>query len=165
MKYLLLSIIVISIYSCIKAPNFPDEPVITYNGLSRTTMSQGSALEDSVTIFFSFTDGDGDIGVPVDERDQDNFNVIIRDLRRGDTIDKLFAPYIPEKGATNGITGTGQVIFYTTCCIFPDGTPSCDTSSNYPVNDLVLEMTLKDRAGNYSNPITTDTIKLICDLN
>lgn len=152
-----------SIFSCINAPDFPDEPVITYEGISRTAMNQGSVLEDSVTIFFSFTDGDGDIGVPVDERSSENFDVIIRDLRRGDTLDRLFAPFIPDKGATNGITGTGRVTVYTTCCIFPDGTPPCETSDTIPTNDLVLEMTIKDRAGNFSNTIQTQTISLQCN--
>ncbi len=148
--------------SCINAPDFPDEPVLTYSGLSRSTMTQGSANEDSIRIFFSFTDGDGDIGIAPEDKIESAFDVIVTDTRNGTILDRFFAPYVPPKGASNGIQGTGEILIFTTCCIYEDGTVPCEPNPEQPSNEMVLEVYMRDRAGNESNRILTEAINLQC---
>ena len=57
---LLASLLIIA---CVNPPDYPDAPVIEYIGVNKTTVFQGSANlpADTLAIFFSFTDGDGDL--------------------------------------------------------------------------------------------------------
>ncbi|MBS1626138.1 MAG: hypothetical protein JST83_19110 [Bacteroidetes bacterium] len=58
--------LLIGLCSCVKQPNFPIEPHIEFKSLSDTLVrlpNTGTAV-DSVQFTLSFTDGDGDFGVP-----------------------------------------------------------------------------------------------------
>ena len=49
--------------ACTKAPDYPTEPVITYKGINKKVITQGSssAPVDTLKFMFTFTDGDGDL--------------------------------------------------------------------------------------------------------
>ena len=65
-QYIALLLLLLAL-ACTKPPDYPIEPVITYERMSNNTMQQGAlGSEDSIAITFSFTDGDGDIGADVD---------------------------------------------------------------------------------------------------
>ena len=161
MKNIILQIsIVLLIASCVSAPDYPDEPFIEFMGLSKTTMVQNTVNTDSVFVFLSFTDGDGDLGHGV----TDTFtNVFITDSRSGFIQDRFKTPEIPPEGANNGISGTMRLLLYTTCCIFPDQIPPCSAPDQYPTDTLHFDIFLRDRAGNESNVVSTSDIILFCD--
>ncbi len=145
---------------CVQPPDYPDEPVIEFMSLSKDLMYQSKFGQDSVTITFSFTDGDGDLGFQDDQE-----SIFIVDGR--DTFDKppYRIPYIEQQGAGNGISGEISIVVPTTCCIYPGtGIPPCDTTINAPqMRDTVFYwLQIKDRAGNLSNKIQTNPIVLIC---
>lgn len=150
---------VIIINSCTIAPDYPDEPVIEYIGVSKATLDQGNLNTDSLFVYFSFTDGDGDLGQQATDTTR---NIFIIDSRTGNVQDKFKSPFIPEEGIGNGITGDVELLVYTTCCLFPDNTPPCEAPEKYPLDTIVYEIYMKDRAGNISNRIQSEPIILRC---
>jgi len=156
MQFLILLILTGSIVSCISRPDFPIEPVLEFVSMDKNQMVQNSFNTDSIRITFSFTDGDGDLG------DQDSLNIFIRDNRDQYIAAQYRLPELPPEGASRGVRGEITVTIYTTCCIFPDGTPPCEASLQYPTDTLQYEIFMKDRAGHISNTIKTDPIILLC---
>lgn len=154
--FFLFSFVLTGIQSCITRPDFPIEPKIEFLSMDRNQMVQNSFNTDSLRVTFSFTDGDGDLG------DMDSLNIFIRDNRDQFLASKYRLPELPAEGAKRGIRGKITVTIYTTCCIFPDGTPPCDISPNYQTDTLRYEIFIRDRAGNISNTIETDPIIILC---
>ncbi len=113
-------------------------------------------LCDSLFITFDFEDGDGDIG------ENQILDLKVIDNRSGDLYDQTSIPMLPEQGSSNGISGQIMFKLYSSCCVFPDGIPSCEAPAEYPTNDLSLDLYITDRAGNQSNIITTSQITLRC---
>lgn len=144
-------------FACIKPPSYPIEPVIEFVGLSKNVIQQSTLNEDSITINFTFTDGDGDLG------DNDSINIFVTDTRQDFIANKFRIPYIPPEGAANGISGEVSIVTYSTCCIFPDGQVPCTPSDTYPVDTLTYKIQIRDRAGNLSNFIETPPILVLCD--
>lgn len=163
MKQGLFIFIVLVLGGCINPPDFPDEPVLTFTGLSTTSMDQGKINEDFVKVFFSFTDGDGDLGQPNNQGNGRTFDVFIKDLRTGIVQESLFFPYIPPKGASNGVEGTGEILIFTTCCLPEAANAPCEPGINVLTNDLQYEIYVIDRDGNESNRMVTDIITLNCN--
>lgn len=145
--------------SCTKPPDYPDEPVITFQSLSKDTLLQSDLNSDSVFISFSYTDGDGDLGFS--DRDT-NQSVFLVDTRSGFIQDRFKLPQIPDQGTANGIFGTVKMLVYTTCCTFPNGIPPCSAPSQFPTDTVRYEIYMVDRAGNQSNSIITPPITLLC---
>lgn len=58
--YLLFFFFVATLFSCVKKPTYPSEPVIEYKDMIRYG---NSANPDSIEIVLSFTDNEGDIGL------------------------------------------------------------------------------------------------------
>lgn len=143
-------------FSCINRPDFPDEPVIEFISMNRNQLVQDNFNTDSLRVTFSFTDGDGDLG------NNDSLNIFIRDNRDQFIASQYRLPMLPTEGASRGIEGELTITVYTTCCIFPDGTPPCTPSQLYPRDTLTYDIFIKDRAGNISNTITTNPIILLC---
>lgn len=144
-------------FACIKPPSYPIEPVIEFTSLSKFTIKQSTLNVDSITINFSFTDGDGDLG------DSDSINIFVTDTRQDFVANKFRIPFIPPEGAANGISGEVSIVTYSTCCIFPDGQVPCTPSTAYPVDTLTYKIQIRDRAGNLSNIIETPPIFVLCD--
>ena len=160
LKYtLFLSIAMI--IACTKPPDYSDTPEIAFISLSKDELIAGNNLTESLTLTISFTDGDGDIGI-----DDGTPSVFFKDLRDGSEFITFFAPVIPEQGVGNGISGEMYIKVSTTCCIHPDPnqTDGCTGDfSDYPIDSLVYEVYIKDRAGNKSNIIETNPITLLCE--
>ncbi|MEQ9423903.1 MAG: hypothetical protein RJQ09_05765 [Cyclobacteriaceae bacterium] len=62
--YLIITSILL--YSCFRPEDFPDEPRITYNDL-RFIVTEPNNVQDSLSLFLDFQDGDGDIGLTSEE--------------------------------------------------------------------------------------------------
>ena len=147
--------------SCIKAPDFPNTPEITFVSLNTNTIQQGNsnAQEAILEVVFSFTDGDADIG------SDEESNVFLTDSRNGETIPFKVNP-IPEQGNGNGIQGEITVRIINTpfniCCVYPNGVSPCTPSTEFPTNTMHYTIQLKDRAGNESNIVQTEDITILC---
>ena len=158
MKYIAF-IIVIGFFfltGCIKAPDYPIEPEIKFEGLSSHMMKQSEFNIDSTILFISFTDGDGDIG------HEDSLNVFLIDKRDNFISNKYRLPFVPVEGSNNGLSGDIQLTVYTTCCTYPNGQPPCTPSEQFPFDTLVYQIYMIDRAGNKSNTVETTPIILNC---
>jgi hypothetical protein len=100
------AVVASSLFSCTPDPVFPDEPIITF----KEYIYNGS---DTLKVVFSFTDGDGDVGVTPVGNDS---NMVLTLYYKGvdgefhvarpgvSTTDSIYYPYrIPE--LTEGQTG------------------------------------------------------------
>jgi len=144
--------------SCIKPPEYPDTPEIEFVGLSKNIVNQRNTQLDTVALFFSFTDGDGDLS-------SDTFDLFIRDSRLEIT-DSFRIPPIPREGAANGISGEFTVLINNQvglCCIPPNGAPPCLPNEEFPSDTMSYFISIMDRAKNVSNTIETSPIVILCN--
>jgi len=153
--FLLLVFLTIQ-WSCLKAPEYPIEPVINLIQVTNDVMKQGDFNTDSTTIVFGFTDGDGDLG------DNDSVNIFLTDERINQSAGTFKIPFLSQNAGAKGISGEIAIKVYTTCCIFPNGQPPCTVSTQYPIDSLVYSIYIEDRAQHKSNVIRTSPIKLLC---
>ncbi len=151
--------------ACVSPPDYPDEPIIVYEGISKNTIYQFrdqfgvAGPPDSLVIHFSFTDGDGNIS------SSDTADIFITDSRLPQVPPTPAAfPFIPNEGTGNGISGD---LYYTisnfdlgVCCIYRGF--ACIADPNYPVDTFSYEIYIMDRAGNRSNTIRTEQIQILC---
>ena len=158
----LLTLILLAgvIWTCTKPPDYPDEPVITFERLSKPAIEQGNAgtRPDTLELVIGFTDGDGDIG-------SDSINVFLTDSRNGAREIFRINP-IPKQGTGNGISGEITIkmpnrIYF--CCTFPNTTNTCFPSTEYPQDTVSYTVQIKDRGGNLSNRVQTSTITILCN--
>lgn len=138
--------------SCLQGTKYPVEPDIKF--ISATFVDSvepqlGNPAFIGV-ITFSFTDGDGDIGVP-----------------DGDTTINMFVSQI---GIKNGEWQTPEDLDYTIPYITPDGQNKSlkgeididimIISAFFPYDSIIYEIYIEDRNENTSNIITTPIIAL-----
>lgn len=145
---------------CVKPPDYPKEPVIEFLNMSKNTMLQTPLGADTVLVTISFTDGDGDLGF-----EEASESILIKDGRDGVSRPSLSIPYIEQQGAGNGISGEITFELTSTCCIFVDpATGFKRACADVPMatDSVFYRISIKDRAGNVSNEITTPSIRLIC---
>lgn len=156
----------ILLVGCVQPPEYPIEPVIEFMSLSQDVIPQGKSSDNSLTITIGFTDGDGDIGHFGDESENQINDLFVRDLRTDEISQQFIIWFVPEQGTTNGISGEISFDIPTTCCIFPDFVTDailpCEPSTQYPVDTLIYEIYIQDRAGNESNRVLTQPIFLQC---
>jgi hypothetical protein len=160
--------IITIIFSCTKPPDYPIEPVIKFERLSRNSMEQGFTNNDSIVVTISFTDGDGDLG-----NTDSTIDIFVKDTRE-EVIDAdpspFKMPFVPIQGVGNGISGEIAILNYTTCCLYPGGVYSaCDQTEpailDFPTDTLIYEIYIVDRAGHESNRVLTDPVILQCRVN
>jgi len=157
-KYLLgLSFLLIfGVFACTSPSDFSDIPEIDFQGFNKNTLLQGSQNQDTVILRIGFKDGDGDLG------QRQVLNIEIKDLRLPTAVPFGFViPEIPEQGAENGITGTMDIKIFSVCCF--QGAVSCQPFPDMPEDELSFSVQITDNAGNKSNVIETDPIRLICN--
>lgn len=149
-------------YACVNPPDYPDVPEITYEGVNKTTVYQDIAANpnDTLIVFFSFTDGDGDLSI------EDTTDIFLIDSRSpGFTIPKAI-PDIPEEGTGNGLSG--DIILRIPnkpsgiCCIDINTGIVCAPNPNQLIDTFSYSIQIRDRAGNFSNLIRTEPITILC---
>ncbi len=151
---LLSTLIMFGMAACIQPPNYPIEPEIEFVSLSKSEVFQAI---DTFRITFSYTDGDGDIGLALNDSEN---NVIIIDSRTG--FEETFrVPAIPQQGVSNGISGEISLLVFASCCL--NSNPICLPTPNANPEEITYTIQLFDKAGNASNIIQTSPIMLICD--
>lgn len=161
MRTLIFILMVFFIIGCVKSKEYSDVPYLEFRSFSKTVMNQGRIKADSVTLKLFFTDGDGDFGTQSTGTDA---NIFVTDLRTNEIYGTYKAPFVPEEGAGNGISGIINIRMYSTCCVYPlaTGIDPCESVLAFPTNDLPLEIYIMDRAGNKSNVVKTDVLTLNC---
>ena len=148
---------------CVQPPDYPDEPVIEFVRLNKSSIAQGNsgARPDTLAVIFSFTDGDGNIGF-----DNDSIDVFLTDSR-DDFINRFKLPVIPDQGSGNGISGEVTIKLPNTpfniCCTFPDGSTACQQNDKFPVDTFSYTIQIRDRDFNVSNKIQTDLVTILCN--
>lgn len=149
---------------CVSEPKFSLRPDIDFDKIEiiRTSDQLGNTT-DSVTISVKFTDGDGDLGVLDQANDPDNYFINVF-LRRNNQYVEFQFPNQELKfggkfsdlsdGATGPIQGTLLYSFNISPAAYKD----------MPKNDIwKFQVYLKDRAGNYSDTVFTDSIRVNID--
>lgn len=159
-SYLPVISIFLILWSCATDPGFSDIPEIEFISVSKDTLIQNSLNTDSLFLTIAFRDGDGDLGSGASGITQ---NIILTDTRTGTVFDRFKIPAIPVNGLSSGIEGEITMKVFTTCCIYPDGTPPCLAPPNFPTNELSFDIEMLDDSGNKSNKITTPSILLLCN--
>ncbi|MCY7409590.1 MAG: hypothetical protein LH473_04900 [Chitinophagales bacterium] len=140
-RLLTVSSLLFFIASCLNPPDYSIIPAIGFDSLSNNI---AKVNEDSITIYFNFTDGDGDIG------SDDIPNMFFTDSRTGYP-DSFKIPNVTPGGTVKAISGEVAYTFSQFNCI-----PGRIKDS------LFYTIYIEDRAGNKSNEIITPTITLIC---
>lgn len=158
---LFLLTVSVTIFACVNPPDYPDTPVIEYIGVNKLTVYQASQgmPADTLAISFSFTDGDGDLSL------EDTTDIFLYDSRFPSVLYGGYkVPEIPLEGTGNGIRGeiTVQIINFpqNLCCV--DNGISCPDFPAIDVDTLSYTIQIRDRAGNFSNFIQTETIGILC---
>lgn len=158
MKQIYYLVLVLSCAGCVTAPDFSDTPVLEYVSISSTSVVQSSLGIDSILLILRFTDGDGNVGVPDGDRDQ---NITIIDNRTGVNYATFSTPVIPEQGVGNGVDVDVRLLLLNDCCVYTDPSiPACSIVDT--TNVVTFDITIKDQDGNVSNTVTTDPITFIC---
>lgn len=158
LKYTLIALLIGFIFACSTPPQYPPEPILKFESLSKDTLDRGVNDEDETIITLSFTDGDGDLS------GLDTNNLFVIDTREGVSEGDFTIPDIPTPGTANGISG--EIIFNlrTTCCKFPEpGLAGCDDElPGFLYDTVVYEVYVIDQAGNESNHVFVDPIYIRC---
>jgi len=157
--YYFLALSILLLASCTKPPEYPIEPVLEFVSQSKTSMIQGNTLNDSLSVIFSFTDGDGDIA-----GGDSGPNIELIDSRTGELAFVFKVPEIPNSNNKYGISGTIKIAIYNDCCLPPFPISQlCEPLPTFPEDELFYTIKLYDRAGNVSNEIQTEPIILRCE--
>lgn len=164
LNYIAVLIVALITITCVKPPDYPDEPVITSVTVNKTSIPQAgnNAPVDTLVITIGFTDGDGDLS-----DDETDPNILLVDSRDSTIIPNRI-PSINEQGTENGIRGEIKILIPNKtggskgiCCIFPDRRV-CAVDPQYPINTYHYSIRIKDRAGNWSNEVETPDITILC---
>ena len=148
-------LVIIGAWSCTSPSDFSEIPEIDFKGFSKNTLLQGRQNQDTVILQIGFKDGDGDLG------SNNVLNIEIKDLRLDNSVPFGFLiPEIPDQGAENGITGTMDIKIFSVCCF--QGAVSCEPFPDMPEDELRFSVQITDNAGNDSNIIETDPLRLLC---
>lgn len=152
-----------AVSGCASKPDFSLRPDIDFDKIevNRTSDLLGNTT-DSVTISVKFTDGDGDLGI-LDNSEDDNYFVNLFIRRNGRFVEFEF-PNQELKfggkfndlsdGSAGPIQGTLQYSFNISPAAY----------QGMPKNDIwKFQVYLKDRAGNFSDTVFTDSITVNID--
>lgn len=161
--YGMFLLVVTALSGCYKEPEFAAEPLIEFENIAKQIRIDqfSGANKDSVTIAIKFRDGDGDLGLNNEEvsaaQEIGDYNYIVRVFRqsRGQLVE--FQPFIPYSGFFFRLKNDDK--------IGPiEGTLRYSIDFPHPFtpkrDSVQFQITIKDRAGNLSNTIETETIVL-----
>lgn len=155
-KILILSLIILTtIVSCYKPPEYPDEPSVAFDKFDKPNEIFTIDAGETGNLVLTFTDGDGDLG-KLNNQDSNSF-VVYRNLR--DTTffveNKYVIPVIPKKGTTSAISGAIEIklndaLFNSYQAYF--------LLKGITIDTFTYQLYITDRANHKSNIITTPPI-------
>ena len=169
MKYIFLLIFILLVLiislGCNKPIEYPNEPIIKFLSLVKLkSLDPNSLVKDSAVVLIEFTDGDGDLGLPVNEKEKPkiNSNFFYRVFKKKDNVwneislppNSTFAYPFEAWIPTLNKTGKKRPL---------KGKISADVSPAFAFfskNDTIrLEIFVKDNTRNISNSITTTELQ------
>jgi hypothetical protein len=143
----------LALASCFQAPKYSNIPEIEFRGIRSSSFPAGQL--DSVVLVFGFKDGDGDLG----RRNNNDTvpNVFLTD-RRFNLIDSqsFNIPNIPQRGSVPDISGEVEINLLSKMFCNP-------LTPGIPFDTIIFDLRVRDRAGNFSNEISTTPIILRCN--
>ncbi len=153
---------ILSAIHCNNKSDFDIVPFIEYLSISTNQLHQIGTERDTLRIVLRFEDGDGDLG---DRSNAQDIEII--DSRTGIALPNSSIPMVPILGSENGISGelTIRLTFIPgidMCCILPNGR-QCETLAGFAQDTLQYLLRIRDRAGNWSNQVSTDMIFVQCE--
>lgn len=143
-KVFLIILITVGVFTfgCKKKVTKSNTPEIAFVSI---TPSSAKEFEDQIKIRFSYKDYNGDIG----ENDANKTNLVVRD-NRNNVEYRYRVKQLGPDGASIALKGELEVVIENTLII--------DNSNSQAVN---YSIKLQDRAGNWSNEITTTSISIV----
>ncbi len=141
---------VIALHSCKKDKQTDANPAIGFSpsieliSISPTTIHQFS---DSIKFEIKYTDGDGNVG----DYNADSTSLIIADNRNSSLLNKFHIPPVSPQGSNLVVQGNFLSILKS--IILLNSASSSETTT--------FSIKLKDRAGNWSNSITTPIVTIL----
>lgn len=125
-------------------PSLPEEPSITLVSISSNAVK---ASQDSISFIIEYTDGNGDLGT----EDPDETSIELVDQRDAQTLVFRYhlQPLAPV-GSVISITGELNIVLDHTILL----------DENNDTETTTFSIRLKDRAGNWSNTVETETITI-----
>lgn len=153
-KLFIIVFTLIGLNACFNAPTYNSVPEIKFNRWQAKSfpVQMADNSSDSLSLYFDFTDGEGDLG----DTTTGVTNIFIKDLKTN-LIDKYSMDPVPQNGSVNDISGTIEVKLGPNLlgrCLLPNISKPIDTTK--------YEVYIMDRAGNKSNTIITSEIQFEC---
>lgn len=171
--------------SCINPPDFPDTPSIEFKSLQVQRLPSAPGLQpiDSITVTIEFKDGDGDLGLNSEEYSNPPYNRLNSDntinLNHWNYFFKIFVKdrnnqFVQRTTLING-SPLDPTQYYGQ---FPHLEPNADKKAPLkgelyfgqtfglgdvfvPGEEVRFEITIKDRALNTSNTVTTNSFTVV----
>ena len=135
-------------WGCKNAPLFPIEPEIVFTDIQPKTIKE---YQDSISIRFSFKDGDGDLG---DVQGGDRFSLIVKDNRTQfpDSVRTLKFQIPVLNSNTKNPSILGQITL---------AYPPTIVTPGYVKDSTTYTIFIYDQAGHKSNEIITDKVYIV----
>ncbi len=134
--------------SCKKDDTQPNEPISVIPAIELTSVSPNSIHQftDSLVFEIHYTDGDGDLG----DYDADTLSLWITDNRFPLT-EKFHIPPLTPQGSS--LTTSGTLLVVLDHIILKDQNATSESAT--------FTVKLKDRAGNWSNEVTSAPVNIL----
>jgi len=144
-------LIAISAYflaSCNRAPSYSIIPAIHFVSLAPTTVHEN----DSIAVVFGFTDGDGDIGRGASDTITSHNDIVFYDNRVSDPTKPKATTYyrVPDITPFGKVKAVSGNIHITVHGVY--------RRLGYINDTLSYTIRIKDRAGHWSNSISTSSV-------
>lgn len=151
------------ILGCFSVPDYPNSPSIEFAkiiSVPRLDQFTGG-YKDSVVISVKFKDGDGDLGYEQWEIDSlrkngDGYNYIVKQYRKNRGVYEPFTTADSQSGYFHRLFSDKPGPLEGT--LHYSGVEIYHAFYPYKNDTLKFDVTIRDRAGNASNTITTDSI-------
>lgn len=147
-KYLLVFCGFLLLMACRKKnettlPTVPNEPVLKFESVNKTNVK---AFADSLVFLVSYTDGDGDLG----DFSSDSLSLFLMDTRSATLYERYhISPSVPSNVKV-AIQGTFRIVLDHTILL----------NANSTSETTVFKIKVKDRAGNWSEAVSSPTITI-----
>jgi hypothetical protein len=180
-----LAVASVAVGSCISPPEFPETPSIEFKSLTvvRQPTEPGNIPADSVIITLGFQDGDGDLGLNQQEYTNPPYQRLnangTLNLDHWNYIIKLFVKnsagdFVPYTRTPEGLEIRPEAYYGQFPHLEPNAEKKAPLEGNlrfgqrlslgspfFPGQEVRYEITIKDRALNSSNTVTTSSFVVV----
>lgn len=164
-NFIFITSIVLIISSCSKGPEFDTKPLIRFEKIVVKSYidPNTTAKTDSITITLHFEDGDGDLGVDLSDTSESDNYYVTTFIKDNGTYSVLNLP-IELGGKFEELAPTGYIGPIDGSLDYTILIPESAATSNPDLDKgdtLKFGVYISDEAGNLSNSIETDPVKVL----